>query len=67
MDEIWDLEERFWLAGIEHFQAEMHPDCIMALPAPVGILSGASIVAAVLHAAKRSCSERHLPAAAKQY
>ena len=45
IDEIRDLEERFWLAGIDHFQAGMLPDCIVAFPGPVGILTGPSIVA----------------------
>jgi hypothetical protein len=63
MDEVWDLEERFWLAGIDHFQAEMHPDCIMAFAAPVGILTGPSIVASLQGAPRWSSvdlGERHV-------
>ena len=57
MDEIWTFEERFWLAGVEHYETGMHPECIMAFPAPVGILTGASIVAALKDAPRWSSVE----------
>jgi hypothetical protein len=46
-DAIWRLEERFWTGGAEHYAAALHPGCVMAFPAPVGILSGPSIGASL--------------------
>jgi hypothetical protein len=46
-DEIWSLEEGFWTAGPEHYETAMHPDCVMAFQAPVGIISGSRIVEAL--------------------
>ena len=39
----WTLEERFWTGGEDHYRSALDPQCIMAFPAPVGIMSGTSI------------------------
>jgi hypothetical protein len=46
MDEerLWHDEERFWLEGAGAFGELMHPECIMAFGAPVGIMRGREIV-----------------------
>ena len=45
MDEqrIWAIERQFWLGGIEHFETNMVPGCLMVFPEPVGILTGTRI------------------------
>jgi hypothetical protein len=40
----WTMEERFWTGGIAHYGAALHLDCVMAFPAPVGIMSGSAIL-----------------------
>ena len=63
MDEIWSLEERFWLGGVDAFRRHMHPECTMAFQAPVGILTGAGIVASLKEAprwASVEMDERHV-------
>jgi hypothetical protein len=51
-DAIWALEEGFWTAGADHYRAHMHPECLMALPDPVGVLAGPAILAGIEAAAR---------------
>lgn len=53
----WSLEERFWTAGEDHYQAALDPACIMAFPAPAGILSGPSIAGSLAGAPRWSAVE----------
>lgn len=39
MDEIWEIEEKFWLKGVDTFESHLDQKCLMALPEPVGILA----------------------------
>ena len=39
----WVLEERFWLDDDAQVLAAVDPECIMAFPAPTGLLAGPSI------------------------
>ena len=41
--EFLALERRLWLEGIDTYQQLLSPGCIMAFPAPVGLLRGAAI------------------------
>ncbi|HEX2256307.1 MAG TPA: nuclear transport factor 2 family protein [Afifellaceae bacterium] len=62
LDELWALEEEFWTGGEKHFRRALAPDCVMAFPAPVGILAGEAIVESLRHAPRWSSiamRERH--------
>ena len=43
-EEMWALEERFWTAGEDHYRAALDPACVMAFPAPAGLMAGPAIV-----------------------
>lgn len=45
MDEqqVWTLEERLWLEGEPAYGELVSGECLMAFPAPVGILKGVEI------------------------
>lgn len=49
-DELWELERRFWLGGVETYETHMDPQCLMAFPAPAGLLAGPAIVEALRQA-----------------
>ena len=62
-DAIWNSEERFWTGGTDHYQSALDPECVMAFPAPVGIMSGPSITQSLAQAprwASVAMSERHV-------
>ena len=40
-EEAWRVEERFWTGGEEHYREALDPACVMAFPAPAGIMHGA--------------------------
>ena len=42
-DEAWRMEERFWTGGADHYREALDPACVMAFPAPAGIIAGAGI------------------------
>lgn len=42
--DAWSWERRLWLEGADAYEALLHGDCVMAFPAPVGLLKGADIV-----------------------
>jgi hypothetical protein len=41
--DVWRLEERFWLGGTDVYDELLSPECVMAFPAPAGIMKGANI------------------------
>ena len=41
--EAWVLEERLWLEGAHLYGTLLSPECVMAFPAPIGIMKGAAI------------------------
>ena len=43
-DDIWAMEEGFWLDGPDFFRRHQAPDAIMAFPGPVGVIQGEAIV-----------------------
>ena len=49
---LWALEERFWTAGAAE---SLDPACIMAFPAPTGLLSGAAIGESLAAAPRWAC------------
>ncbi len=59
---IWSLEEQFWTGGEDHYRRALDPKCVMAFPAPAGIIAGPRI-AETLKGAPRwssvSMTERH--------
>ena len=62
-EEAWALEERFWTSGEGHYQSALDPACVMAFPAPVGIISGSAIIQSLAAAprwASVEMSARHL-------
>ena len=42
-DEAWRAEERFWTGGQDHYSEALDPECVMAFPAPAGIMQGPGI------------------------
>jgi hypothetical protein len=53
-EEAWRAEERFWTAGAEHYREALDPACVMALPAPAGIMHGAGIAQSLADAPRWS-------------
>ncbi|TXH34189.1 MAG: hypothetical protein E6Q98_19370 [Rhodospirillaceae bacterium] len=43
-DLLWHSERRLWLEGVDAFKAIVHPDCIMAFAAPIGVMKGRAII-----------------------
>ncbi|WP_224815061.1 DUF4440 domain-containing protein [Hasllibacter sp. MH4015] len=44
MQELWTMEEKFWLDGPDFYGEAMAADARMVFPAPVGILEGNAIL-----------------------
>ena len=42
--ELWELEERFWLDGAEAYRKRLVSDAVMVFPYPAGILQGDAII-----------------------
>jgi hypothetical protein len=45
--ELWQLEERFWLAGAEFYQRRLAPDALMVFPQSAGILDRVATIESV--------------------
>ena len=43
-DDSWRMETLFWTGGEEHYRTTLDPDCVMAFPAPAGIVAGPQII-----------------------
>jgi hypothetical protein len=46
-DGIWTLEQDFWLKGAEHYEQVLDPHCLMAFPAPTGIMGRDEVLASL--------------------
>ena len=46
-DELWKLEESFWLGGAETFRSKLADGAVMVFPYPAGILQGDHIAKSV--------------------
>jgi hypothetical protein len=46
-DDIWQIERMLWTGGEDHYRATLDPGCVMAFPAPAGIISGPQIIESV--------------------
>jgi hypothetical protein len=46
-DRIWTFEESLWTADAEHYRESIDDECLMVLPAPPFVMSGAQAVEAV--------------------
>ncbi len=46
-DRVWTFEESLWTADPEHYRASIDDACLMVLPAPPFVLSGAEAIKAV--------------------
>lgn len=46
-DELWQLEERFWLDGADFHARTLAPDALMVLPPPAGVLDRAASVESI--------------------
>jgi hypothetical protein len=51
-DELWRLEERFWLDGADFHTRTLAPDALMVLPPPAGVLDRAASVESIRSAAR---------------
>lgn len=47
-DAVWQCEEDFWVGPPQVTVAMPDPDCLMAFPAPAGLLAGADAIAPTL-------------------
>jgi len=52
-DEAWAREAAFWTGDAAAARAALDPGCVMAFPAPAGIIAGADAILAGLQAAPR--------------
>jgi hypothetical protein len=43
-EEAWRTERAFWTGGADHYRDAIDPACVMAFPAPAGIIAGPEIV-----------------------
>jgi Domain of unknown function (DUF4440) len=43
-DEAWRLEELFWTGGANRYRSKLDPNCVMAFPDPVGVMTGEAII-----------------------
>ena len=63
-EEAWRAEERFWTGGEDHYSEALDPECVMAFPAPAGIMRGGAAIARSLAGVPRWASvemaERHV-------
>lgn len=46
-DRIWNFEEGLWTGDAEHYRALIDDECLMVVPAPPYVMSGADAVEAV--------------------
>ena len=49
--EAWELEQRFWMGGLEFYERHLDPDCLMAFPT-IGVMRAAEIFASLKGAAR---------------
>lgn len=49
-DDLWKLEESFWLGGADTFRSNMADGAVMVFPFPAGILQGEAIERSVADA-----------------
>jgi len=42
-DDIWGLEERFWLDGLSFYESHLDPECLMAFPG-MGVMGAGEIL-----------------------
>lgn len=47
-DRIWSFEESLWTADAEHYRESIDDNCLMVLPAPPFVMSGAQAIDAVI-------------------
>lgn len=62
-DDAWRMEERFWTGGTGQYREALDPRCVMAFPAPAGIIAGADIVRSLANAPRWSSvdmADKHL-------
>jgi uncharacterized protein YchJ len=50
--ELWQLEEQFWLGGVDFYQRTLAPDALMVLPQPVGVLDRTATVSSIRSGAR---------------
>ena len=46
-EELWQLEEQFWLGGPDFYEHTLAREALMVLPQPVGVLDRAATVASI--------------------
>lgn len=56
-EEAWRAEERFWTGGQDHHRDALDPECVMAFPAPAGIVAGPAIAESLAGAPRWSSVE----------
>jgi hypothetical protein len=53
-DDIWRMEEQFWIGGEARYRSALDPECIMGFPAPIGIMVGKAILESLAQAPRWS-------------
>lgn len=46
-EELWQLEEQFWLGGPDFYERTLAPDALMVLPQPAGVLDRVATVTSI--------------------
>ena len=46
-EEAWEAEEAFWTGGADRHAEALDPECVMAFPAPAGIVAGVTALVAL--------------------
>ncbi len=46
-DRVWSFEESLWTADAEHYRESIDDECLMVLPTPPFVMSGAQVIEAV--------------------
>ena len=46
-DRVWSFEESLWTADTEHYSDSIDDECLMVLPTPPFVMSGAQAIEAV--------------------
>lgn len=44
---IWEFEQSLWTGDADDYREKVHPECVMALPAPPFIFDGSAAIEAV--------------------
>lgn len=56
---LWNMEQSFWLDGVDFYESSVAPEARMVFQSPVGILAGEQIVEGLRQAPRWSSVDFH--------